>query len=91
MSKTAKDPFKSLSLRSELDSEEALQQQYKDPTYITGMVDEPGSISPHGGINHHVIVHLEHVAANPLLVIVPLPVVSQYGPDLLPCVLYHLQ
>ena len=55
------------------------------------MVDEPGSISPHGGINHHVIVHLEHVAANPLLVVVPLPVVSQYGPDLFSSILNNLQ
>ena len=55
------------------------------------MVDESGSIASHGGINHHVIVHLEHVAANPLLVVVPLPVVSQYGPDLFPCILNNLK
>ena len=44
---------------------------------IAGVVDEPGGIPLHGGVHHHVVIHPEHVATDPLLVVILLPVVCQ--------------
>ena len=58
-------------------------------SYLTGMVDEPGGVAGHGGVNHHVVVQPEHVAADAAAVVVALPVVGEDGPDLLARVLDH--
>ena len=48
------------------------------------MVDEPGSIPLNGRVHHKVIVNSEHVAANPLVVIILLTIVGENCSDLLP-------
>ena len=58
---------------------------------ITGVVDEPGGIPLDGGVHHHVVIHPEHVAANPLLVVILLPVVCQDGTYLLSRIFDYLK
>ena len=58
---------------------------------IAGVVDEPGGIPLHGGVHHHVVIHPEHVAANPLLVVILLPVVCQDGTYLLSRIFDYLK
>ena len=50
-------------------------------THITGVVDEPGCVAVHGGIDHHVIVNAEHVAADALGLIILLSHVTHAGAD----------
>ena len=57
---------------------------------ITGVVDEPGGIPLHGGVHHHVVIHPEHVAADPLLVVILFPVVCQDGTYFLSSILDDL-
>ena len=52
--------------------------------------NQPGRVSTNGGIHHQFIIHPEHVAADPLALVVPFPVVRQDGTDLLTRVLNHL-
>ena len=58
-------------------------------SHLTAVIDKPGSVTLHRRVQHHVVVHLEHVAADTLVVVVSLPVVGEDGPDLLPAVLNH--
>ena len=53
------------------------------------MVDEPCSVSFHGCVYDDLVVNPEHVAPDPLGLVVVLPLVSQDGSDLLSGILDH--
>lgn len=57
--------------------------------YVTRVVDESGRISPHGCVDHGVVINLEHVAADPSAFVILLPLVRQDGSDLLPSIFDH--
>ena len=60
-------------------------------SHIAGMVDEPGGVAFHCSVDHHIVIDPEHVAADPLVIVVLLPVVRQDGSDLLTSILNHLE
>ena len=58
-------------------------------THVAGVVDESGRVALHGGVDHGVVIDLEHVAADAARLVQLLALVRQDGADLLTRVLDH--